>query len=276
MDADFQHLLRENADDVGAPGPDVETGWGRLNAAEALDAVRAEIGIWHDEVAGATFTSAGFDTLRLGEPGPGTFERVLGPLRVERIEVTATVAIPDSFTDSVRVWPRVGGTMTTRGDFSVPYFTPWADVERRDARSFMLRGYIYRAADSTCVPCGEDPWLPLPPDQARFGFTVMGRVTRPSPLDVAKAPPPRRIAAPLRVTPNPFRASTRIAGPAGARITIFDTAGRIVRRGVVQGGTGVFSWDGRDARGRSVPIGLYFVSAETSRARQHARAVRIE
>ena len=271
-DADFQHILRESADDVGAPGSDVETGWGRLNAAAALEAVRPEIGIWHDEVAGATFMSAGFDTLRLGEPGPGTLEGMPGPLRVERIEVAATVAIPDSFADSVRVWPRVGGTMTTRGDFRLPYFTPWAEVARQDARSFTLRGYIFRAADSSCVSCTEDAWLPLPPDQARFGFTVIGRVERSQRVGVERpslAAPPRLAAA-----PNPFRTSTRIVGPAGSRIRIFDTAGRVVRRGVLEGSG--FPWDGCDERGRAVRPGLYLVSCEATGMRQRVKIVRVE
>jgi subtilisin family serine protease len=268
MDTDFQHLVRESADDVGAPGRDPETGWGRLNAAAALAAADPSLGLWHDEVAGQTFTSAGFDTLVLGEPGPGALERVPRPLRVERIAVTATVVIPDSFAGAPRVWPRVGGTFTGRGDTRAPYWTPWAEVVARDQRSFTLRGFLFRAADPACPACADEPWLPFPWDQARFGFTALGPV-RGSPLGIERpAPRPR----PLVVHPNPFRSATRIEGPPGARVAILDVAGRVVRRGVLDGRMGGLPWDGCDTQGHPVRPGLYLVRCES----RLAKVVRLE
>ncbi|HEY2955660.1 MAG TPA: S8 family serine peptidase [Candidatus Eisenbacteria bacterium] len=193
-DTDFQHLLRESADDIGDPGVDAKTGWGRLNVGRALDAVRPGIGVWHDEVLGRVARSGRTDTLRLTESGPGTFDRYREWHDATELEVLATVAIPDSFIDSVRVWPRVGGTMTVRGNFRIPYFTPWAEVAARDARSFTLRGFIYRQSDATCFPCGDDAYLPLPPDQARFGFTVMGRVDRAPSVRVTAPRPDQGVA----------------------------------------------------------------------------------
>ncbi len=68
----------------------------------------------------------------------------------------------------------------------------------------------------------------------------------------------------LAVSPNPFRANVRIAasasGPAAANeratLEIADVSGRVVRRleGDLQT---VFVWDGRDARGRFLPSGVY-------------------
>lgn len=273
MDTDFQRLLRESADDLAPPGPDAETGWGRLDAAAALRAVDPALGIWHDEVAGALFASAGFDTLRLGEPGPAGFERLTGPVRVERIEVTTTVTLPDSFVPPVRVWPRVGGTFTGHGAFAMPYFTPWAEVIAQDGDSFTLRGYIFHAADATCATCAEDPWLPLPPDQARFGFTVLGPVRR---APTVQAPPPAPTAPRLSAFPNPFRSTTRITGPAGGRVVILDVAGRVVRRGQLDGTMGALNWDGLDGRGLPVRPGLYIVRCDGPGGRQLAKVVRLE
>jgi subtilisin family serine protease len=272
MDTDFQQILRASADDVGAPGHDDETGWGRLNAAAALHAVDPALGLWHDEVAGATFTSAGFDTLIAGEPGPGALERVTGPVRVERIEVTATVAVPDSFTGPVRVWPRVGGTFTGRGATRMPYWTPWAEVVAQEARAFTLRGYVFRVA-GPCAPWGGESWLPLPLDQARFGFTVLGPVARGP---ILAAPAPAADAPRLAAHPNPFRTATLVSGPAGSPVTILDAAGRVVRRGVLDGTMGRLVWDGLDGRGRRVRPGLYLVRCDRPAGSLFAKVVRLE
>jgi subtilisin family serine protease len=188
-DTDFQRLIREGAHDLGAIGPDAETGWGRLDAAAALRAVAADVGVWHDEVAGERLIACGADTLWVGDPGPGTFDLLHGAHRAERFEVETTVVLPDSFLGPVRVWPRVGGTFTVRAGFRLPYFAPWCEVTDVVAGRFTLRGDLYRVPDDE-LPAGSiDPWLPVPPDQARFGFTVIGRVDRPPALRVL-APAP--------------------------------------------------------------------------------------
>jgi hypothetical protein len=199
---------------------------------------------------------------------------------VERIAVTTTVAIPDSFVTiapsslgPTRVWPRVGGTYTMRGAFTTPYFTPWAEVIAQDERSFTLRGYIFRVADSTCAACADDPWLPLPPHQARFGFTVLGPVQRGQTAVVATPAPS---GARLTAWPNPFRSATRITGPAGARVVILDAAGRVVRRAALDGTMGALLWDGLDGRGIPVHSGLYIVRCDGPAGPMLAKVVRLE
>ena len=177
IENDFQQVLRESADDVGAPGVDAFTGWGRLNLARALDAVNPAIGIWHDEVAGTLGAVVATDSLVIDESGPGVMDHARLWPSAEEVEVLATVTLPDSFIAPVRVWPRVGGTFTVRSGFHLGYFAPWAEVPSQDATSFTLRGYIYHRSDG-CPNCDE--YLPLPADQARFGFTVLGRVDRPA------------------------------------------------------------------------------------------------
>ncbi len=193
IDTDFQHLLRESADDLGAPGPDSLTGWGRLDAAAALAQVGPGVGIWHDEVAGQVFRSLGVDSLLVAESEFGTFGQWGGRHLAERIEVTTTVTLPDSFIGPVHVWPRVGGTTTVRGGFRLPYFVPWAEVVEwsppgtglpGSGRSFTLRGYVYRILAGNSRSGPDDAYVPLPPDQARFGFTVIGPVDGPPALRV--------------------------------------------------------------------------------------------
>jgi hypothetical protein len=376
-DSDFQHVLRESADDIGAPGVDAETGWGRMNAGRALASVRPSFGIWHDEVSADAIRPLTVDSLEIGEGGWGNLDRARHAPLAQLMEATATVALPDSFLDSIRVWPRVGGTTTVRGDFRLPYFTPWARVAL-DAESFTLRGYFYHLDDCSFCSEPEDADLPLPRDQARFGFTVIGRVDRAPRLEVLAPPPAARIAAGdtlevrwvardpdevtavelwiekegdgasflqrvagtetgarialpcpplfegagtlrvtaldehgrqhdrtttsvaieltsvscprrgdrepgprrtrpwLQTTPNPFRGSTRVMAPPGARLTILDVSGRVVHSASASRATGELEWDGRDDHGRPVRPGIYFVQCGRDKARAQKKVVKLE
>lgn len=172
----------------------------------------------------------------------------------------------------MRVWPRVGGTYTTRGAARMPYWTPWAEVAARDDHSFTLRGYLFRIADSTCAACAGESWLPLPPDQARFGFTVLGAVKPPAVLSAPQGGADVRLVA----RPSAFRSATLITGPAGGRITIVDPSGRVMRRAALDGRMGTLVWDGSDGRGLSVRPGLYFVRCDRPQGPLFAKVVRLE
>jgi hypothetical protein len=136
-----------------------------------------------------------------------------------------------------------------------------------------MRGYVYRVLDPDCAGCNGEAWLPLPPDQARFGFTVLGPVRRTPPPaaveDVKRGP---RLVA----RPGVFRSATRILGPPGGRITIVDASGRVVRRGVLDGTMGALPWDGTDERGRPVRSGLYFVRCDRPAGPLFVKVVRLE
>ncbi len=185
MDTDFQRVLRESAHDLGPPGWDPPTAYGRLDLPAALAAVDPAIGIWHDEVAADAVVPIAAGTLAIGDSSGG--ERVRRWPGAEEYEATATVALPDSFLPPVRVWPRVGGTSTVRGGFALRYLSPWCEVTRIDATSFELRGHLYHVPPDSGVT-GEE-YVPLPLDQARFGFTVMGRVDRTPALRVLSPAP---------------------------------------------------------------------------------------
>ena len=270
LDTDFQRVLRESADDIGAPGVDQQTGWGRLNLGRALHAVRPEIAIWHDEATADSLVPDGAGTLQIGESGPGTLDRFRGSVSATRWAAYATVTIPDSLVDSIRVWPRVGGTMAARGDFRLPYFAATAEVIAQTARTFTLRGWLYRADEDSTT----DGWIPLPPEYVRFGFTVLGRAARvlaPDGAPVATVPP---VAPPaLRAGPSPFRSALDVLASAPGRVDILDASGRRVR--ALEAPDGRVRWDGRDDDGRSAPPGLYFVRWADGERTRTVRVVRL-
>jgi subtilisin family serine protease len=270
-DTDFQHVLRETARDIGATGPDRESGWGRLDLAAALAAVRPEVGIWHDEVAAQTFEVLEIDTLVIGEGGFGTLDAVRGARRAERIAARATVVLPDSFLAVERAWTRVGGTTTARGDFRLETFVPWANVVPGSDRTLTLQGYLYRVLDTIDAVDGGALVVPLPQDQARFGFTVIGPVRRP-----AAATPSIATPTVFRASPNPFVDRVRIQGRGGDRIVIVDVAGRVVHRARIPTGAETTTWDGRGPGGRAMPPGLYFVRGEGAAHAGALKLVRLE
>jgi Subtilase family len=291
MDRDLQHLLRMTADDVGAPGQDDQTGAGRLNAASALAAVQ-DVGIWHEEAAATEWHEVGADTLWLGEDGPGTFVRAVNGLPAVLVEFSARVALPDSFESGAIAWPRVGGTSTIRRGTRLAYHVPWCEATIEDERAIVLRGWGCRIQFDSARAAGpadrgarlprasvarttafagagraagievppEDFWIPLPPDQMRFGFTVIGRVRR-----AADAEPVSARASVLRASPNPSRGPVRIDLPARGSVTVLDLMGRVVWRAGRRDDAGAVTWPGTDVAGREVAPGLYFVRFSAAR-----------
>jgi hypothetical protein len=88
------------------------------------------------------------------------------------------------------------------------------------------------------------------------------------------APPMAAAALDLHAWPNPYRGGTlRVrAEHAGATpdLEVFDVAGRLVR---VLRHDGTWDWDGRDAQGRAVRSGAYFLRVRGQDAARSARIV---
>ena len=194
VDNDFQHVIRESADDIGSTGIDQQTAYGRLNLQKMLARVGPGVGVWHDEATADSFTVEGEGALTVGEKGPGTTGLHLGTHWSTRIAALATVAIPDSFLSVTSAWLRVAGTMAARGDFKMPYFTPSAHVLNVDATHATFRGYLYRVQDDSCDMC-DDRFVPLAPSNVRFAYTIMGLVDRP-PTVALTTPPAGTVGEP--------------------------------------------------------------------------------
>jgi subtilisin family serine protease len=124
----------------------------------------------------------------------------------------------------------------------------WTEVEAR----------IAAAVDSIYDIPGNEPYL---------GKLGTGRIYLPDAL-ADSAPSgvgtPGIRAAALRVWPNPTSGPLRLTwstaepGDTSPRLTIHDVRGRLVRVLAPRGEN--VAWDGRDALGRPVPSGVYFVT----------------
>ncbi|MFI5370494.1 MAG: S8 family serine peptidase [Candidatus Eisenbacteria bacterium] len=272
--ADLAPLMRANADDIGAPGPDSLTGAGRLDAWGTLADLAPGDACIHG-VAAPIVTTVEHDTLALGESGQPLMDALGRRAAVARVTVTATIAVPDSLLAPVRAWVRVAASTTMRPARTLPWVSPWADVTSLTADVLTLSGTLYRIEDARLDPGAITDtmqlWLPVPPERARIAYTLWGRV---HPVPTAAGPGsgagPRapRIAA----VPNPFATTTRLVGRPGDTIELFDTTGRRVR--VLRlSSAGEAAWDGRDDTGRALPSGLYLARASSGGT---GRAVRLE
>jgi len=252
IDTDVQHVIRESADDIGAPGIDPQTAHGRLNLAAMLARVGPDVGVWHAEVAADSVVEEVAGTLHMGE---GFGDTLVVPPRdwvATRFAVYATVAIPDSFQSVTSAWPRVGGTLAARGDFTLPYYVPWAEVVSVGSGAMVLRGFVYRIDDASCQVC-TGRYVPVAPSDARFAFTVIGPVPRPS-THAGGRPAP---LAAIRAQPSPFEHALTLHAPGAGTLSVIDASGRMVRRLATTGGAA--TWDGRDERGIATPAGVYWV-----------------
>jgi len=101
---------------------------------------------------------------------------------------------------------------------------------------------------------------------------------------VTDAVPPGSLPRPVvdlgPATPNPFNPSTRfeltVSEARRARVTVHDARGRLLTTladGPFGPGRHLLSWDGRDARGRGVASGVYFVRLVSGGIQQTRRIV---
>jgi len=91
---------------------------------------------------------------------------------------------------------------------------------------------------------------------------------------------PGTVASRVAFLPHPIMASARIrvtlpAGAGGGLLSLFDVAGREVRRWQLDASDRWLSWDVRDAEGRAVPSGVYVYRVETGRRPVVSGTVRV-
>ena len=272
--ADLAPLMRANADDIEAPGPDSLTGAGRLDAWGALADVGPDRAIVHGTVT-PRVSAVTHDTLTLAEAGQPLMDALGRRAAVSRVSMRATVPVPDSLLAPARAWTRVAGSSTLREASRLAWLAPWAEVAALTADSLTLHGTLYRIEDARIASLGAidtmTRWLSVPPESARIAYTIWGRF-RPAPCAAGPPANTHRVPMALVASPNPFVTRTRLAGSPGATVELFDTTGRRVRT-LRLDARGEATWDGRDGSGRALPAGIFLARGSDGAG---GRFVRIE
>jgi hypothetical protein len=102
-----------------------------------------------------------------------------------------------------------------------------------------------------------------------------------NPISVSDQPVPGAARAVVRAAPNPFRSRTAIdlelAAPAPRmRLAVYSASGRLARvvhDGPLPAGAARFLWDGRDAHGKALAAGVYYLTATLPQGSVRTRAV---
>jgi photosystem II stability/assembly factor-like uncharacterized protein len=142
------------------------------------------------------------------------------------------------------------------------------------------RGFLYRTTTggSTWTIEWAAPWvkgamtdIDQRPDGGVWACGAHNTILSHGASSSLPSAPPAPVATLIGIAPSPFTTRTSLryslSEESPVRLAIFDVAGRRARtlaEGVQPPGAYEFVWDGRDARGRALPSGVYFGRLKTS------------
>ncbi|MGQ0721249.1 MAG: VWA domain-containing protein [Candidatus Eiseniibacteriota bacterium] len=170
-------------------------------------------------------------------------------------------------------------------DVVAPLSTRFADVTG-DALTDLIAEYPAGVTDALRAASQPAPVaLYFETDAAAYLVTDVFALGPPVPIVSTDATAQAGSIDLYRPTPNPFTGTSRVAfavpgsTPAAVTFTVFDVAGRVVRRIVEHQtfapGRHDLSWDGRDGSGREVLSGVYLLRLEVGAEERTLRVVRL-
>jgi hypothetical protein len=238
-----------------------------------------------------------FPRLENIEPPPGS-----SPTRIG-FTGEATWQDPISGSATLEVDPEAGFGAVEFG-IEPPAGTRVRDLELEDGQGLRLewardtdgsaRAVVMRLGAAAVAPARVS--ITFEPFASGGGLSGMLRISgarsaswdgafSPSLVTVATTPVAEaaiRAPAVYAARPNPFSGTTEIpfALPEKARasLRVYDAAGRLVRTladGDRPAGVHRVSWDGRDARGRALPAGIYFVKLDAAGIERTSRIIKL-
>jgi hypothetical protein len=244
-------------------GYDIQSGWGRPNLEAALAHVAPPRQVENGIVTGTGPTPCGSGTLNL-EVFPGLAD---GAYYFDRYVWEATVGLVHQYTTPPEAWGRALGSTGFRwiGNYETVHYwheePGYTDVMHVTSTTISLRTFSYHLRSSS----GVWSWFPTAPPPHLSYTAVEG--------GAGSGVEDGRAFAKLRVAPNPAESSVRVylgLAKTSAAVEVFDAGGRrVTTLDLDQRGSG--KWDLRDAGGRRVAGGVYFLrcrgAGESGRAR---------
>lgn len=262
---DIEQIMIRNARDVASPSPaapgfDVATGYGIVQAGAALDYITPpryirQRSVGFEGTSGTMAFADSSDTLIRLFNLPGVSNL---PRPATRVRLAGTGSFGGGYQGPPTVWVRSSGTL---GWDSLATFDFYQDVRWGRVKSGTLTAmsasfetFVYRVGGTAQL------WFPCRPESARVAFTTVGSVDT---LAVAVGPQDG-ISLDMKLGPNPTVGNLTIAfrtlERCRARLDILDVAGRVVGTLVdrdLDSGSHRFLWDGRSNAGEKVAGGVY-------------------
>jgi hypothetical protein len=271
---DIAEVLQRTAIDktIYGVGWDDKTGWGVVNAKNAVDFVTAKALDRRTITSVTDYSST--SGIQLGIYSSPCISDYQYP--VIRHEIRASVTFSQAFGATPDVWARKVGSIgwsTANPHVGSTDYDGWAEVVPGSVTNTgcTLRTYVY---DVLSYLDGHHlAWCPTTPSQAQTAMTALGLAV----TGVGnEAGIPRR--AGLTVSSGPARRATTITfqvpRPQSVRLAVVDVMGRQVRllkSGPSHAGTESLVWDGLGDNGRRAPAGLYLVHLTTPDGNATAR-----
>lgn len=175
---DVQGIMDVTAIDIGDPGYDEQTGYGRLNAGRALRALQDPNAIKRYAVIGGT--SVGNSSSYLADiwniVSNGGY--LVGRFPVVRYDIRKQVTFEQTYPSKPYVWGRGVNWSTGLSGRSPIYNMGYCNVTSVTTTGAELQTYVYKVFDEDGV---NWVWYPVSPSNVQFAYTVMHPNITPAP-----------------------------------------------------------------------------------------------
>ena len=166
---DIEQLIKISADDKGTPGRDDLYGYGRVNAANALNYLKPPSQLQHFTATGGTaYSSSSMYLIILG--GRKTLD---GYYHVLRTEVRKTITLPNNYCSITGVWGTGLKTTGWHDNQGYCYGDGFCEVVPGSLTSTQvtLRTYVYQIYN---LLGGLGDYRPQAPQTVTFAYSVLG------------------------------------------------------------------------------------------------------
>ena len=167
---DLRHILRLTAEDIEDPGFDERTGFGRIDAYEAVRLVSEPFEVIRENLVGGASElvfSGNWETIN------GYGGLAAGVYNVDKYKVSRHVTFSEALAENPYVWIRErefkGWSQSNPND---EY--PWARITNLSPEGFDIETYVYYVKTRLDYGGTINQWFPAAPQDVVFAFTSIG------------------------------------------------------------------------------------------------------
>ena len=178
---DVEYILKHTADDIEDPGFDEYTGWGKINAKEAIRRLSSEYNMERHTTSGGTVIQVDYSWK--------TFVLYANfyTCAAKKYRIEKNVSFDSYYQGTPLVWGNIDGTLGVPPS-NPNYQIPWCGAKEGTITSSgaTLQTFVYKCKD---IFTGETFWYPCAPTEVEFAYTVLGVEGTPPPLTVSISGP---------------------------------------------------------------------------------------